>query len=143
MRRIETCTSWRIAYATSPESFVETGTAPRGRALFRQKVRHTAKARYYSARILTLAGAIYLFHILLLLTVPLAFVGILEPAVPFVAFCAKAVVDLLAFLKGARLVRRARLLRYFPVFEFLYIPYVTLFSALGYFMRVRWKEDIA
>jgi len=140
MRRIATRTAWRIAYAVSPESFVETGAAPRGRALFRQKVRHTAKARYYSAPILVLAGAIYLFHVLLLFTVLLAFSGAIGSTAPLVVFCAKAVVDLLAFLKGARLVRRTRLLRYFPIFELVYVPYVILFSALGYFMRVRWKE---
>jgi len=141
MRRIATRTAWRTAYAISPESFVETGTAPRGRVLFRQKVRHTAKARYYSARILTLAGAIYLFHLLLPLTVLLAFSGFLGPVVPCIALCAKICMDLLALLRGARLFRRTRLLRYFPIFEFLYVPYVILFSALGYFMRIRWKED--
>lgn len=140
MRQIATHTDWRITYAISPESFVETGASPKGRALFHQKVRHTAKARYYSAPMLMLSGAIYAFHVLLLVAIPLALSGILPLLVLLSAFCAKAFVDLLAFSKGGRLFRRTRLLRYFPIFELLYIPYVVLFSALGCFVRVRWKK---
>jgi cellulose synthase/poly-beta-1,6-N-acetylglucosamine synthase-like glycosyltransferase len=140
MRLIASRTPWKVRYQT--EAIVPTAAgSPSPRGLYHQKARHASKALHYGAPILVPAGILYLFHALLLVGLPMA------PASPGVfqalaiALGGKAVVDLLFLRQTARtLGAPAGTLRYLPLLEAAYVPYVVVFSVLGSMKRFKWKS---
>ena len=139
MRMIATDTPWKICYATESETIVPTAPGSISPTdLYHQKARHASKARHYGGPIFYLAGAIYMFHLLLLAGIPPAIFlsGILTPV--GIGMTAKCAVDLAFLFQAKRLMGSSRTLRYFPLLEAVYIPYVVVFSILGGLKKFKW-----
>ncbi|MCK5119339.1 MAG: glycosyltransferase [Candidatus Latescibacteria bacterium] len=131
-------TNWKVRYAISPGTFVQTFPPDGFGAFFDQRTRHLSTVRIFTKPLLALAGAVYLFDLLLIVSVPWALItGTMGP---LLCFGAKVVADWMAMWRSSKLFGGRRLLGWFPIMELLYPPYMVLFGALGAFKNFRWKE---
>ncbi len=135
MRRIRSA-GWGVVYNQDPQATVAS-PAHLDRQWSRQ-IRYQSKARYYGVRILSAAMLIYIFH-LFLFAIPL-WAWFAPDAIPIL--CSVLIVKTVA--DGAFLCRAARRLNYgqvigwFPIVEFLAVPYIVIFCALGTLRRPSW-----
>lgn len=130
--RLVSRTSWRMVHNPS---LVSCASGPQGwQALFQQKLRHASKAGHYRGPVLLLAGAVYLFHLLLL-------VGLAGQPGPVLlaVWGARWLADLALLACYAPRPSERKLLRHLPFLEVLYIPYVLLFTLAGRLGWFRWK----
>ncbi|MBI2502775.1 MAG: glycosyltransferase [Candidatus Latescibacteria bacterium] len=134
--RLVSSTPWRIVYNPCQ---VQCSPGPQAwKAILQQKLRHASKAGNYQGPARGLAGAVYLFHLLLLVGVAklasgqadLLFLGV---------WALRWLADLALLYRFAPGARERRLLRHLPFLEVLYIPYVLVFTALGRLGWFRWK----
>lgn len=134
--RLVSRTSWRIVHNPS---LVSCGPGPNTwKTLFQQKLRHAAKAGHYRGPVLLLAGAVYLFHLLLLVGLARLVLG--QPGPVFLAvWGGRWLADLVLLARYAPRPSERKLLRHLPFFEVLYIPYVLLFTLAGRLGWFRWK----
>lgn len=139
LQQVKRETTWKVRYATEPETFVWTDPPPNLKTFVQQRVRHLSTGRLFSKPLRLLGGGIYLFDLLLIITVPLALIGHIGPT-PLMAFGVKASVDFAAMWRSSGLFRGRGLLSLFPLMEVLYPPYIVLFGALGMWKNFKWKE---
>ncbi len=134
--RLVSRTSWTIVVNPAP---VACGPAPAAwGAALQQKLRHAAKAGHYRGPALVLGAVVYLFHLLLGLGVAKLFLG--EPSLVFACvWGAKWLVDVLLVAGYAVRPAERELLRYLPILELVYIPYILFFTLAGRFGWFRWK----
>ena len=153
VRHVAAATSWQIVYSCC-QAIVECATDPVGiSAVINQKLRHASKAGHYTGAARFVGAVAYVFHALLLVAVS----QLLLQAVNWTGslFChpdlqlstnaailvwgAKLGVDLALVWRFLRPGAERSLLRYLPLLEIVYIPYVLLFVPLGGMGWFRWK----
>jgi cellulose synthase/poly-beta-1,6-N-acetylglucosamine synthase-like glycosyltransferase len=131
-------TKWQVRYSISPGTFVQTFPADGFGAFFHQRTRHLSTAKMFTKPLQALAGAVYLFDFLLIVSVPWALItGTMGP---LICFGAKVLADWMAMWRSSKLFGGRRLLGFFSIMELLYPPYIVLVGALGVFKTFRWKE---
>ena len=127
---------WQTAF--NPDAVVLSPPAARIGAVVQQKLRHAAKGGHYNGGGLLLAVGVYLFHLLLGLTLGrMLWTGIFDP-LTVGAWALRWGVDWLLLRRMATDVERP-LLRCLPIAEVLYIPYVLFFTVIGRMGWFRWK----
>ena len=131
-------TKWKVRYSISPKTFVQTFPPDGVGAFYDQRTRHFSTAKIFTKPLLALAGAIYLFDFLLIVSVPWALIT--GTMFPLICFGAKALADWMAMWRSSKIFGARRLLGLFPIMELLYPPYIVFFGALGAFKNFRWKE---
>jgi len=139
LQLVEKETKWKVRYAISPKTFVETFPPDGLGAFFDQRTRHLSTVKLFSKPLLASAGAIYLFDLVLVVSVPWGLIT--ETMLPLICFGAKVLADWTAMWRSSRLFGGRHLLGLFPVMEVVYPPYIVLFGALGAFKGFRWKEE--
>ncbi len=133
--RLVARTKWKVVYNPVP---IACAPGPEGWRVLQQKLRHASKAGHYQGPALALAGAVYLFHLLLLIgLVQLARGQVHE--VFFGVWGARCLADLALLGRFAPRPQERRLLVFLPLLELLYIPYVLVFSVVGRLGWFRWK----
>ncbi|MFH1007665.1 MAG: glycosyltransferase [Candidatus Latescibacterota bacterium] len=138
LQLVKKATQWKVRYSIAPKTFVQTFPPESVRAFYDQRTRHLSTAKIFGKPLLALAGAVYVFDLLLLISVPWAMVtGTMEP---LICFGAKVLVDWTAMWRSSKLFGRRGLLSLFPLMEVLYPLYIVLFGALGALRGFRWKE---
>jgi len=135
-------TSWKIAFAGSEDAFNTTRPVPALRGLFEQRKRWASNGPYQHK--LNLPFFLYMFSVfllalLLLITVPYT-VLVGGYNLPWICLGAKALADFCVTARGAQLFGRLDLLRYFPLWAILHIPYVVFAGLFGTFAGFTWKE---
>jgi biofilm PGA synthesis N-glycosyltransferase PgaC len=136
-RLVRRCTAWKIRFNRSPEAAVTNALPPRRWGeILQQKLRHAGKAGHYRGAAKLLGSVIYLFHACLA-------VGMIKWVIDGEA--TGAVVWVLRSLAHITLLWRfaarseRRLLLHLPLMEVLYIPYILIFTVLGWAGRYSWK----
>ena len=134
-------TGWGIAYNSSTAGAVSCHRGGSGwNDLIQQKLRHASKAGHYRGGALILAGVVYLFHLLLAIgMVGLIFGSPLGWAAA-VALGVKTAVDAVVLGDFSRRLSGCNSLIYLPLLEFVYVPYVLLFTVIGRLGWYRWKR---
>lgn len=133
---------WEIEYCVCPEAIVRTPAQTNWSALKAQRLRWVSKARSYQNRWVNVVQAgsylgFWAFPLWIIATTwyPYAWVGILS------SLLAKCIVDYLLMRPMTEFFRDQRLLRYFPLLQVLYIPYVLWIGLVGNFVRrYQWKD---
>ena len=136
-RQVADRTSWGMVFNDEPESVVVSGRDSGG--WVHRKLRHAGKAGHYRGGALVLGAVVYLFHLLLAVGLVAGSQGsaLVWPAL--IALAAKMVVDAGVGHAFTRRLPGRELLRYLPLMELLYIPYVLLFTVAGRLGLFRWK----
>ena len=131
-------TDWQSAYAWGMDCAVWSRPGPRAwGAIIQQKMRHGAKGGHYSGPAFVLGAAVYLFHAALLYGALRAYDGgglLLGGVV-----AARWAIDALMLWRFAPAAPERRRLRYVPLLELCYIPYVLFLTVAGRLGLFRWK----
>jgi len=133
-------TRWRAAYALQPATAVPSQQPRKPKDLIWQRLRHASKSMHYSAPMMVVLSAVYLYNLALL--AGLAFSLTTSRSIHWIAllWTMKAAGEGVLLGRFAREMDRQRLLAVFPLAEFLHVFYVVVFGALGPILRVRWKR---
>ena len=143
LQLISNVTDWNIRFAISEESFVTTQAEHTLRTFLNQKRRWASNSgmqlklnkRFFAFLVVT-----FTFNVLLLVSLPLSLFLRGISFISWVSFLAKASVDFAVILKGTQIFRRLDLLKYFPLWEILSIPYIVISGILGTTGGFTWKE---
>ncbi|NKB70252.1 MAG: glycosyltransferase [Candidatus Latescibacteria bacterium] len=139
MRLVQARTSWWQIFNSNGPAVPCKPVPIHWAAAVQQKLRHASKAGHYRGPAMLLAVAVYLFHAGLL-------IGLAEMALSgrwngwlMGVWGARWGVDLIFLGRFMRGRGQWSLLRFWPLLEILYIPYVLLFTAIGRLGWFRWK----
>ena len=83
---------------------------------------------------------VFLMNLFVLFGTPVYILTYHLPKVPVLCLLIKILIEFLITFKGAMLYRRLDLLKYFPVWTILQIPYVILAGLLGSLGHFIWKD---
>ena len=104
-----------------------------------QKLRHAAKGGHYEGGAFLLAVALYCFHFFLAWALLRMFLGSGVDGWVLGAWFLRWCIDTMLLWRMAALAERW-LLRYLPLVEVVYIPYVLIFTVVGRLGWFRWKS---
>ena len=140
LQNIDKETDWLITASIDPDTVVFTHPAKNFGSFMNQRIRWASKGLVY--RKLSLVGfliSVYLFYLLLFISVPFALMFPLQFPYPLIALAAKFVVDYLIIAKGTALLNRKNLRRYFLPAEIFQIPYILYVGFAGVLGAFEWK----
>jgi len=133
---VTTKTKYRPLFPIDRAALVESAACETWKELYRQKKRWFTGGRDFNPARLFLFALTYLFHILILLSLLFA-----DGSIALSGFALKALVDFCLALPTARVFKRWKLLKYFPLFELYLTCYVIVLPLVVLFAtNVIWKE---
>lgn len=139
LQKISKSHSYKISFATHPDSYVPSIEQKSGSQTFQQEKRRGSKWRYYPALIKVISLVTFIFLLSLVVFFILACIGTIPWRVFLIAFLSKSVFDLIILLRGAVMFHDFLPLTVFPFVEVLYAPYFVVFGLLGTFSKYKWK----
>ncbi len=130
-------TEWQMRFNRSGEAAIPNALpSRRWSEILQQKLRHAGKAGHYRGGARVLGSVIYLFHVCLAIgMIQWAFYG---DATAAVVWCCRTSAHFALLWRFAERAER-RLLFHLPLLELLYIPYILIFTLLGWAGRYSWK----
>ena len=134
-------TDWKISFASKPESFVYTEPPKTIQEAIKQRMRWASKGLHYTIPMSLSLVAVFLYNLILFITIPLFFVNLLQSPVPLYSFIIKAVGDFIIIYQATRLLNESRLIKYFPLAALVHIQYLIFFGLYGTFGKVQWKTN--
>ncbi len=141
MQTIHKKTPWRVAFATGPETFVQTQPADNISLFLQQRARWASKCAHYPKKwLVSLLVVTFFYFCLMLFSIPFSVHLFSRFPVPLICFSLKAAADLTVVWTGCIMFRRRDLLPFFPLAEIFHIPYIVLVSIMGFFGRFSWKQ---
>ena len=139
LQRVARKTDWKIRFAVSEDTFIQTRPVQTLRDFVHQRMRWASKGLHYRGMLKVFLGGTFLFFLLLLITVPLSAMGLLDTPVPVFCWLGKMIVEGMIIVKGCRLFRRRDMLKYFLPTEIIHIPYILSAGIGGQFFKFEWK----
>lgn len=133
-------TNWTIQYAYDPRLTVPTRLADSAGQFANQRLRHASKGFHYNLSKVIGLLLVYLYNLLVFLTIPLALFQQISWWIPTVFIGLKAAFEFILLFQFAGTMQRRHLLWIFPIAELFHVPYVVIFGALGPFKKFKWKE---
>ena len=140
-QKVSQGTDWKMVYASTPETIVDSLPVPTVKELFQQRLRWASKGLAYRGSMKFLLFGLYFLY-LLLLSFP--FVALFNPSLfPLLgmAILWKSSWDWLVIYEGSRLFHQRDSLRYFLPFEVAHTIYTPIFGFGGLLLPFRWKGD--
>ena len=137
LHQVRDHTSWRIRYATDPESFVPSAPAKSMRHFSHQRRRHASKGFHYHWFMVLGLMCVYLFNVMLLTA--LFFPSVYPVFLP--VFGIKSALEFVFLFKASKQFHQAGILRFFPLAMCFHFVYVAIFGLWGQFGRFRWKTE--
>ena len=126
-------TRWKIAYMTSPESFVETIPPSSLRDFINQRKRHFSAGKYYAPQMKFILALIHSFNALALLSL------FLYPSFGVIVVALKIASDAMIFYQGTLLFGNRRLVRSIFPLELASVVYNLVIGPIGYVGTFSWK----
>lgn len=140
LQKIDQTTDWRITAAISNATIVHTRPVVGMEAFISQRIRWASKAFIYKkASLVAFLVAVYLFYLLLFVSLPFIIRFLAIFPVPAIAWLLKLCADLLLILKGTAIVDRKDLRKYFVLAELLQIPYILYIGFASIIKQFEWK----
>ena len=133
-------TNWKIYFASHPDSFVYTNPPKTVKEAIKQRMRWASKGLHYTIPMSLSLVAVFLFNLILFITVPIFFLNLYQSPLPIYSFIIKAIVDFIIIYQAAQLLNESRLVKYFPLAALVHIPYLIFFGLYGTFGKVKWKS---
>ncbi len=134
-------TEWRIQYAYDPSLVVPTALVKSPKQFINQRLRHASKGFHYEPKKVTGLIVVYLYNLLVFLSLPLALLSLVSLWTAMAIIGVKAFFEFLVLFRFASKMQRRRYLWAFPPAELLHVPYVVIFGALGPFKKFKWKNE--
>lgn len=130
---------WKAHYSVDPESFVTTEGKATLPELWEQRKRWASKTTYYAPKTVALLVMIFLFFCMISLGYVLSFFSLTIFLATLFGFLLKLVGDIFVEIRGLRIFRQERLLKWFLPVEIIHAPFTVfavLFGVAGHF---KWK----
>ncbi len=140
-QRVAAGTSWKMVFATRPETIVRSLPVANLRELLHQRLRWASKGLTYRGSMLGFLFAVYAYY-LALLALPVA--AAFQPQwwnMVAAVWGTKLVVDSVLIVTGAFTFRQQRLLPHFPAYEMLHIVFTPFIGFAGLLLPYHWKGD--
>ena len=134
-------TEWKIHYAYEQRLVVPTALVKNLTQFANQRLRHASKGFHYEMKKVIGLVAVYLYNVLVFLSLPLAIFTNISLWTPVIVIGIKSFFEFLVLFRFASKMGRRKFLWSFPVAEFLHVPYVVLFGAAGPFKKFKWKDN--
>ncbi len=140
LQSISRRTEYEIVSVRAPETHVYTESPAGFPQLIRQRIRHMSTGRYFDIIHMVTGVAVYTFHALMLVAIPLSL--ILHNLLPslFAVFLLKLIVDSIACIVVNRNIFLSVEWRRFVINEIFLVPYMAVMPLLGTIIPVKWKE---
>lgn len=142
LQKIHRLGKYELRFVRCRAALVLTPAQPDWASLRAQRLRWVSKARFYLNRWPNLMQGVSYLAFLGLPT--LALLGLWQPQAAVLAgqlFLVKVLADLLLMYQAGRFFRKLPLLRWLPLLELLYVPYVLWVGLAGNLIkRYRWKD---
>jgi cellulose synthase/poly-beta-1,6-N-acetylglucosamine synthase-like glycosyltransferase len=143
LQLVKKLTSWKIRFAPSEKAFNWTQPEKTLKSFLNQRKRWASNGSYqfylnkgFFFFILT----VFLMNILVLVGSPLYFFKYNSLKLPLVCFGAKILIEFLVCLKGSQVYHRQDLVKYFPIWAILQVPYVIFTGLMGSLGHFIWKD---
>ena len=143
LQLIRKFTNWKIKFAPSPQAFNWTEPEKTLRSFLNQRKRWASNGSYQiklNLGFFLFIFSVFLMNLFVLFGTPVYILTYHLPKVPVLCLLIKILIEFLITFKGAMLYRRLDLLKYFPVWTILQIPYVILAGLLGSLGHFIWKD---
>lgn len=143
LQLIRKYTHFKVAFAADPASFAVSQPQPDLRSLVNQRKRWASNGSYQlhlNIPFFLYLLLVFLNSFILLIGLPLAFVTGIAISPLLLCLAAKASAELLFAMLNAKAFKRIDLLKYFPVWFFVQVPYIVSMGILGSLGNFNWKE---
>jgi len=123
LQKIVRQTDWKVKSVITPDSFVYTRPLTSIISFLNQRIRWASKGLVYKKfSLVFFLISVYLFYLLLFISIPLTLPFFSNFPYPVAAFTMKLVIDYLLMLKGTALAGRRDVLKYFVIAEIFQLP---------------------
>lgn len=142
MQRIWKMTDYKIKFCINKDSFSFTQANKNLTQFYNQRKRWASKGLFYESRS-TLSSIIFisLFYLCLLMLLVLSFIDTsFYLPIFIIIFMLKIFSEFIVMARGCNLLFDKKMLKYFPLTEFLHIPYILISGITGIFGNFVWKE---
>lgn len=140
LQKIDQSTDWRIAAAIAPDTIVHTKPVLDFNSFLNQRIRWASKSFIYKKiSLVVFLVAVYLFYLLIFVSLPFSVRYYAIFPYPAIALFAKLFVDFLLILKATEIVNRKDLRKYFLIADFVQIPYILYVGFASIVKTFEWK----
>jgi cellulose synthase/poly-beta-1,6-N-acetylglucosamine synthase-like glycosyltransferase len=143
MQLIRKFTHYRLRFATNPDAYATSKAHSTMKGLLNQRKRWASNGSFQ----IFFNMPFFIYLVLVFLVNLNLFIGSLSAIalstdyqILLLCFLIKAVAEFVIAIRTSRYFNRADLLRYFPLWFFLQIPYVVISGFLGTFGKFTWKD---
>ncbi len=143
LQLIHKLTHWKIGFASSASAFNWTYPEKTVKAFLNQRKRWASNGSYQIKLNKTFFGFIavmFFVNALMLFGIPLYYILNQTLILPLICLLAKFLIEFIILLNSAIFYHRLDLVKYFPIWSVLQIPYVVFTGLLGTFGHFRWKN---
>ncbi len=143
LQLIRKYTNWKIRFAPDPNSFNWTEAERTLRSFLNQRKRWASNGSYQlklNPGFFSFILVVFLMNAILMIGTPVYALIHQSISVPLVCLIAKIMIEFAIARKGALVYQRRDLLKYFPLWAILQLPYIIftgIFGTLGHFI---WKD---
>ncbi|MFZ5517765.1 MAG: glycosyltransferase [Candidatus Zhuqueibacterota bacterium] len=140
LQKIVRQTDWKVKSVIASDSFVYTRPLSTIVSFLNQRIRWASKGLVYKKfSLVFFLASVYLFYLLLFISIPLTLPYVSNYPYPVAAFTMKLIIDFLLILKGTAVAGRRDLLKYFLIAEIFQIPYIIYVGFTGILGQFNWK----
>lgn len=143
LQLVKKLTSWKIRFAPSDKAFNWTQPEKTLKAFLNQRKRWASNGSYQiylNKGFFVFILVTFLMNVLVVAGSPLYFIQHNSLKLPLFCFGAKILIELLVCLKGSQVYQRQDLVKYFPLWAMLQIPYVIFTGLMGSLGQFIWKD---
>lgn len=143
LQLIRKYTNWKIKFAPSPKAFNWTEPEKTLKSFLNQRKRWASNGSYQiklNLGFFLFILSVFLINLFILFGTPIYILTYHSLKVPVFCLLTKILIEFFITFKGALLYHRINLLKYFPVWTILQIPYVIFTGFLGSLGRFIWKD---
>jgi cellulose synthase/poly-beta-1,6-N-acetylglucosamine synthase-like glycosyltransferase len=143
LQLVRTYTKWKILFASAPDAFAASAPISTLSGFFNQRKRWASNGSYQirlNIPFFFYLLLVFLYSTIMLIGLPLSIITGTAAGVFMAAISIKLVMEGLVALRGAAIFKRKDLVRYFPMWFLLQIPYIVVIGLLGTFTNFKWKD---
>lgn len=136
-------TNWKIRFAPSDKAFNFTLPEKSAKSFLNQRKRWASNGSYQlklNKIFFFFISVMFLINAVLVLGTPIYYFLFHSITPPLICLTAKLFIEFLITFKAVKIYRRKDLLKYFPLWMIVQIPYVVFTGILGSFGHFKWKD---
>jgi cellulose synthase/poly-beta-1,6-N-acetylglucosamine synthase-like glycosyltransferase len=142
LQLVKKFTDYKVVFAASPNSFAISEPQPTFMSLVHQRLRWASNGSYQLKLNIPFFAYLLLVYLVSLVSLVALFVALFAKVyveIILLTIVIKFISELMIAVRAAQVFRRMDLLKYFPVWFFLQMPYIVFMGILGSLGNFSWK----